>query len=196
MRAYTANLRGDTARAFAMADLVKRYVPGEENLIARATAAYALEDTYFAVDDMESASQALLDLLQIGEKAEQLVIVVPALSDLALIQKVQGKLRQAEKMYARAYQFLVERNGLQTRVRCSYEFGLAELLREWNQLDAAYEHATIGMEVRKQQGGYNVIGDLALMRVLQDSQIQIVFVLKVIIQCGIGQAAGLSDVAD
>jgi LuxR family maltose regulon positive regulatory protein len=167
VRAYTANLRGDTARAILMADLVKKYVPGEENLIARATAAYALEDTYFATDDMESASQALMSLLKIGEKADQLMIIVPALSDLAAIKKVQGNLRQAEKFYARAYQWLVERNGLDTRVRCSYEFGLADLLREWNQLDVAYEHAMTGLEVRKRQGGYNVIGDLALMRVLQ-----------------------------
>lgn len=167
VRAYTANLRGDTARAIRMAELVKQYAPGEENLIARATAAYALEDTYFATDDMESAGQALMDLLKIGEKADQLMIVVPALSDLAAIQKVQGSLHQAEKFYARAYQWLVERDGLDTRVRCSYEFGMADLLREWNQLDAAYEHALIGMEVRKREGGYNVIGDLALMRILQ-----------------------------
>ena len=167
VRAYTANLRGDTARAIKMADLVKTYAPEEENLIARATAAYALEDTYFAADDMESASQALTELLKIGEKTEQVLIIVPALSDLAAIQKVQGNLHQAEKFYARAFQWLVELNGLDTRVRCSYEFGMADLLREWNQLDAAYEHAMIGMEVRKRQGGYNVIGDLGLMRVLQ-----------------------------
>ena len=167
VRAYTANLHGDTTRAIAMAELVKKYLPGEENLIARATAAYALEDTYFAADDMESASQALVDLLKIGEKADQLMIIVPALSDLAVIKKVQGNLHQAENFYARAHQWLVERNGLNTRVRCSYEFGMADLLRERNQLDAAHEHAMTGMEVRKRQGGYNVIGDLALMRVLQ-----------------------------
>jgi LuxR family maltose regulon positive regulatory protein len=150
-----------------MAELVKTYLPGEENLVARATAAYALEDTYFATDDMESASEALTDLLRIGEKANQLMIIVPALSDLAAIQKVLGDLHQVENFYAKAYQRLVESNGLNTRVRCSYEFGPADLLRERNELDAAYEHAMIGMEVRKRQGGYNVIGDLALMRVLQ-----------------------------
>ena len=167
VRAYTANLRGDIAHAIKMAELVKTYVPGEENLIARATAAYALEDTYFAVDDMENASQALLELLRIGEKAEQVMIIVPTLCELAAIRKVQGNLHQAEKLYAKAYQCLLERNGLDTRVRSSYEFGMADLLREWNQLEAAYEHAMTGIEVRKRQGGYNVIGDLALMRVLQ-----------------------------
>ncbi len=118
VRAYTANLRGDTANAIAMADLVKKYLPGEENLIARATAAYALEDTYFAADDMESASQALLELLKIGEKAGQVMIIVPALSDLAAIKKAQGKLHEAEKFYDKAHQQLIEHKALDTRVRC------------------------------------------------------------------------------
>ena len=75
--------------------------------------------------------------------------------------------KQGAKEKKRVDQWLVERDGLDTRVRCSYEFGMADLLREWNQLDTAVEHAMNGIEVRKRQGGYNVIGDLALMGVAQ-----------------------------
>ncbi|HLO29389.1 MAG TPA: LuxR C-terminal-related transcriptional regulator, partial [Anaerolineales bacterium] len=167
VRAYTANLRGDRAYAIAMADLVKKYLPGEENLVARATAAYALADTYFAGDDMESASQALLELLATGEKVGQLLIIVPALCELASIKRVQGRLQQAEKLYDKAYQWMLENKALDSRVRCSYEFGLADLLRERNQLAAAREHALTGNEYRKRLGGYNVLGDLAMMRVFQ-----------------------------
>jgi LuxR family maltose regulon positive regulatory protein len=108
-----------------------------------------------------------LDLLSIGEKASQLMIIVPALCDLAAIKKVRGQLHQAEELYEKARQWMVERNGLDSRVRCSYEFGLANLLREWNQLDAAREHAMTGIEYRRRLGGYKLVGDLALMRVLQ-----------------------------
>ena len=167
VRAYTANLRGDTAHAITMADLVKKYLPGEENLLARATAAYALADTYFAADDMESASQALLELLATGEKVGQLLIIVPALCELASIKRVQGHLQQAEKLYDKAYQWMREKKALDSRVRCSYEFGVADLLRERNQLDAAHEHAMTGNAYRRRLGGYNVLGDLAVMRVLQ-----------------------------
>ena len=52
-------------------------------------------------------------------------------------------------------------------MRCSYEFGLADLLREWNQLEAANEHVMKGIEYRRRFGGYLLIGDLALMRILQ-----------------------------
>jgi len=44
---------------------------------------------------------------------------------------------------------------------------MADLLREWNQLDAAREHAMTGIEYRRRMGGYKLIGDLPLMRVLQ-----------------------------
>jgi LuxR family maltose regulon positive regulatory protein len=62
---------------------------------------------------------------------------------------------------------MMKRNGLESRERCAYEFGLADLLYEWNQLDASYEHAMTGVEFRRRLGGYWVVGDLPLMRILQ-----------------------------
>lgn len=167
VRAYSANLRGNVARAISMANLAKAYLPGERYLFARGMVAFTLADTFFAEDDMESASQALLDLLNIGEKAGQLLMVIPALYNLASIEKAQGRLHQAEGLYGKAYQWMVERDSLDARVRCSYEFGLADLLREWNQLDVAREHAMTGIEVSRRLGGYSLIGDLVWMRVLQ-----------------------------
>jgi LuxR family maltose regulon positive regulatory protein len=44
---------------------------------------------------------------------------------------------------------------------------LADLLRQQNQLDAAREHVLTGIEYRRRFGGYMVLGDLPLMRILQ-----------------------------
>jgi LuxR family maltose regulon positive regulatory protein len=166
VRAYAANLRGDAARAIEMARLTERCLP-EEHLTARGMAAYALADTHFAGDDVDSANQALLDMLRVGEKTGQLMLIVTALCELAAIKIVQGRLYQAQELYGKARQWMVERNGLDSRLRCAYEFGLADLLREWNQLDAAHEHAMTGMAYRQRLGGYFVVGDLPLMRILQ-----------------------------
>ncbi len=166
IHAYTANLRGDAARSIEMAALAERRLP-EDFSTARGMTAYTLADTYFASDDMDSASQKLLQLVRIGQETGQLMMLVPALCDLASVKKVQGRLHQAQELYDSAFQWMTKRGGLDSRVRCSYEFGLADLFRERNQLDAAYEHVMTGLKYRQRLGGYLVVGDLTLMRVLQ-----------------------------
>ena len=166
VRAYAANLRGDAARAIEMATLTAELLP-EKHLAARGQAAYALADTLVAVDDLESASQALQEMLKAGEETGQLLVIVPALGDLASIKMAQGQLHQANDLYERMKQWIAQRDGMDSRERCSYEFGMAGLLCEWNQLETAYEHATTGLEFRRRLGGYWVSGDLPLMRILQ-----------------------------
>jgi LuxR family maltose regulon positive regulatory protein len=98
-----------------------------------------------------------------------MLMAIPALCDLAATKKVQGLLHQAQGLYVRARQWMVERNGLDSRVRCPYEIGLADLLREWNQLDAAHEHAVTGIEYGRRYGVYSLLVSayVVLTRVLQ-----------------------------
>ena len=166
IHAFVANLRGDAPRSMKMALLAEKQLPAS-NSTARGMAAYTLADTSIACDDMASASQRLLELIQIGQESGQLMMIVPALCDLAFIKKVEGQLFQAKELYDKAYQWMKRQKGLDSRVRCAYEFGLADLLREWNQVDAAYEHLTTGFEYRQRLGGYLIVGEIAQMRVLQ-----------------------------
>ncbi len=168
IRAYVANLRGDAARVIEMAALTEKYLQ-QEHQNTRGMVAYALAETYFAGDDMEGASQASLKMLKVGEETGRLLMAIPALCDLAAISKVQGRLHQAEERYSRARQWLEERSGLDSRVRCPLEVGLTDLLREWNQLDAAHEHAVTGIAYSRRYGVYSLLvsGYVALMRVLQ-----------------------------
>jgi LuxR family maltose regulon positive regulatory protein len=168
IRAFTANLRGDAERVIEMAALTEKHLP-EENPNARGMVAYALADTYFAADDMDGASRASMDMLAVGERAGRLLMAVPALCDLAAAYKVQGQLRQADALYNRARLWMVERNGLDSRVRCPYEVGLADLKREWNQLETAHEHAVTGVEYGRRFGVNSLLvsGRVALMRILQ-----------------------------
>jgi LuxR family maltose regulon positive regulatory protein len=168
IRAYAANLRGDAARVIEMAALTERYLL-EEHLTAQGMAAYALAETYFAGDDMDGADQASRKMLSVGEKTGRLLMAIPALCDLAATKKAQGRLYQAEEFYDRARQWMVERRGLDSRVRCPYEVGLADLLREWNRLDGAHEHAVTGIEYSRRYGVYSLLVSayVALMRILQ-----------------------------
>jgi LuxR family maltose regulon positive regulatory protein len=168
IRAYAANLRGDAPRAIEMAALTETYLP-DKHLNARGMAAYALAETCLAGDDMAGAEEASLKMLGVGEQMGRLLMTIPALCDLATIRKVQGRLHQAQGFYDRAWQWLVERRGLDSRVRCPYEVGLADLLREWNQLDTAREHAVTGIEYSQRYGVYSLLlsGYVTLMRILQ-----------------------------
>ncbi|MGD8858158.1 MAG: LuxR C-terminal-related transcriptional regulator, partial [Chloroflexota bacterium] len=166
IRAYIANLRGDVERVIDQAALAGKYL-GQEHLIARAMAAYALADTYFAADELPAAGLALEEVLRSGRQAGRLLMIVPALCDLSAVHIAQGQLHLAKRRLDEAWDWLVKQDGLETRLRCAYEFGLANLLREWNDLDAAHEHVQAGLARRRRHGGYLVVGDLALMRVLQ-----------------------------
>jgi LuxR family maltose regulon positive regulatory protein len=168
IRSYTANLWGDTDRVIEMADLAEKYLP-EEHLIARGMANYSLAVTYWAGDDMDSAIEASLEMLEIGKKLDRLLMTVTALCDLASAKKVQGQLRQSREYYDRARRWLVERDGLDSRVRCVYEVGWADSLLQWNQLDAAYEHAVTGIEYCQRFGAPSEMtwGYVTLMRVLR-----------------------------
>jgi LuxR family maltose regulon positive regulatory protein len=169
IRAYSANLLSDAPRALEMGELAERYLPPGEHLTARGMAAYALAETHFARDNMDGANQASLTMLHVGEKTGRLLMAIPALCDLAAIRKVQGRLYQAEECYDRARQWLEERRGMDSRVRCPYEAGLADLWREWNQLGRAQEHAQTGINYSQRYGVYSLLVSsyVALMRVLQ-----------------------------
>jgi LuxR family maltose regulon positive regulatory protein len=168
IRAYVANLQGDAARVIEMGALTRKYLQ-EGHLNARGMVAYALAETYFASDDMDSASRESLNMLKVGEETGRLLMGIPALCDLAATKKVRGRLHQAREDYERARQWMADRKGLDSRVRCPYETGLADLLREWNQLEAAHEHAMIGIEYSRRYGVYSLLVSayVVLMRVLQ-----------------------------
>jgi LuxR family maltose regulon positive regulatory protein len=168
IRSYTANLWGDTDRVIEMATLAEKQLP-EEHLIARGMANYALAVTHWANDDMERAIEASLKMLEIGKRLDRLLIAVTALCDVASAKKAQGQLRQSQQYYDRARRWLVERNSLDSRVRCVYEVGWADSLLQWNQLDAAYEHAVTGIEYCQRFGAPSEMtwGYVTLMRVLQ-----------------------------
>jgi LuxR family maltose regulon positive regulatory protein len=166
IRAYLANLQGDSERTFEMAALSRESQSGGY-INARAMASYALADAHFALDHMPEAEEALLEMLNLGRDSGQLLLKVTALCELGSVRRVQGQLQAAQEFYSQAWDQLVESNGLGTRLRCHYEFGMADLLYEWDRLEEAHQHAMIGMDIRSRLGGYYVIGDLPLMRILQ-----------------------------
>ena len=67
---------------------------------------------------------------------------------LARLQALQGRLKQAAATYQEAAQVAQEQPGAQVMLSSSsYYFGLGDLLREWNDLDAAECHLKQGLDM-------------------------------------------------
>ena len=144
IRSFTANMQGDAARVMATAARVNKNLP-PDHFYAHSMTAYVLSDTYFAQDDMARAGAASQQMLAIGAETGRLLLSVTALCDLALIRKAEGRLREAHELYQQAYELMAGRQGLDSRVRCPYEVGMADLLLEWNELEQARDHAQAGI---------------------------------------------------
>jgi len=166
IRAYTANLNQDGDQALGLAVSVLDDLPSS-NVLARGMAAYALADTKFARDDLAGAEKALKTLLQAGEQSNALLLSVNALCELAEIQAANGKLQLAEDCLGQVKEKLDRLGQAVSREICPYDFALANLLYEKNQLDKALAHVKEGIEYRAKLGGYLVVGELPLMKVLQ-----------------------------
>jgi hypothetical protein len=166
IRAYTANLWVDPSHVIEMVDLAEGCLP-EDHLVARGMAAYALTVTYYAGDDIDRSIRSALNMLEIGEELTRLLIIVTALCDMVTARELQGQLHQAEHHYGRAHQWLVERNGLDSLVRCAYEAGLADPRFQRSQLDAAHKHALTAIDFcqRLNVPSQLVTSYVALMRV-------------------------------
>ena len=168
IRSYNAHLLGDIDRVIEMAALAEEYLP-EDHLIARGMSSYALAVTYFASDEIDLSIDASQEMLDIGKKLDRLLMVITALCDMASASKAQGNLHQAQEYYETALKWLIDKNGLDSRLRCPYETGLADLMYQWNQLDKAYEHAVTGIEYcqRYRVPSEEVSGQITLMYVQQ-----------------------------
>ncbi len=66
---------------------------------------------------------------------------------LARMRVLQGRLRQAAATYDEMKQLVQGQEGFRLLTNSSYYFGMGDLLREWNELDAAERSIVQGMEV-------------------------------------------------
>ncbi len=166
IRAYTANLNQDADTALTLAAGVLDDLPAN-NVLARGMAAYTLADAKFARDDLAGAGKALETMLHAGEQSNTLLLSVNSLCEMAEVQTAAGNLRLAQGTLSRVNEKLDGLGLAVSREICAYDFAMANFLCARNELDQALFHAREGLEFRDRLGGYLVIGDLALMRVLQ-----------------------------
>ena len=145
-RAGIANLAGETMQGVSLAHQALGLLP-EAVVDLRTGALVTTAHAYLASGDVTpdserevAAADALLHI------AGHLLAVERSRTLLGRLYVLQGRLRQAAATYEQVRQALPTSEALQTSFgSLFYHFALGDLLREWNELDAAERHLLQGM---------------------------------------------------
>src|SRR6266571_3715789 len=172
IRANLLRSCGDLARALAFARQALELLPETEDRF-RLPALVGVASSYLVSGDVTlAAEQVAMATVAFVRASDDLFALLQSITCLARLQGLQGQLRRAASTYGEAVRVLPGQGGLQSLLGSpAYYFGLGDLLREWNELDAAERHLVDGMDLVR--GTLTVFADevtlgyIALARLLQ-----------------------------
>jgi len=118
-----------------------------DNLAIRAAASLNLGYAYQLQGDRGAAGQAFAEAKANGEAAGHSIVTMLATQSLGDIQVGENRLRQAARTYRRALELAGEWPLPYTG---DTHLGLAQILYEWNDLDAAQHHGQQGLQLTRQ----------------------------------------------
>jgi LuxR family transcriptional regulator, maltose regulon positive regulatory protein len=152
-RANLARLFGDYERCIPLAHQALELMPEAEVMsltrMFRPSTLVTAASAYLVDGNMTAAIEHQVEATVASVRAlGNLPTTMRSISNLARLQLLQGRLRQAALTIEQATQLVSKPGGLQTLLNgADYYIILGDLLREWNQLDQAEQHLTQGMEL-------------------------------------------------
>jgi LuxR family maltose regulon positive regulatory protein len=162
IRGNIARYCGDLARSVTLSRQALELLPETEMMHAGALV-YAAQAYLVSGDVTSAAEHQAASAVQSARAWNHPFLSLRSIITLARLQVLQGRLRQAATTYAEAVR--VTSNQEVLRVLTSgpaYSFGLADVLREWNDLDEASRVLAQGMEVLE-SGTLLVDADVVLL---------------------------------
>jgi len=137
---------GDLERSVAVSRAGLAKVP--ENVPLRLPLLVRVARAFQVTGDVSSeAEQQLAAAIPIVREAGNVYTLMNNITYLARLQALQGRLHRAAATYEQARDDT--RTSTSLVIIPGYYFGVSDLLREWNDLDAAREHLTRGMELTR-----------------------------------------------
>jgi len=132
-------MRGDMQLAIKFCLEARENVPAN-NLALQLDTSITLGYEYFLSGDYANATSILNETIQSGKKAGAVINTVAALCVLARMYAVQGQLKKSYDTYQTAEHSIPQISGGHLGARALVEIGFADVLCEWNDLDAALRH--------------------------------------------------------
>ena len=148
---YLAQARGDLPGAVEYGQRALDLLPAGDHL-RRGPAAALLGLAQWASGDLEAAYRTLADAMAGFQQVGSLHFAISVTSGLADIRTVQGRLREAIKIYAQALQLALAQGEPLLRGTADLYLGLSELVREQGDLEAAIQHLLRSEELGEQAG--------------------------------------------
>lgn len=146
IRAVLASRRGDAADADAYARRTLRLATRDDRQLRAVARALPAEAAWLAgrLDEAEVLLEAAIAEREVEEEPH---LATRALFDLGQVQLACGQPRAAERTYRRALAMLDAASSEPMPAAGLQHVGLAEVLRQRDDLDAALRHATVGVEL-------------------------------------------------
>ncbi|MEM7344109.1 MAG: LuxR C-terminal-related transcriptional regulator [Chloroflexota bacterium] len=132
---------------------------------------------YSQLGVFDKATAALEEAISLAEESGTLIIILTASNTLALIKIDQGELNQALRIYRRTQDFITsydvkqQQPGHHAFLAARMYLGLAEILREQNELTTAFEYVNLGLDSNQQGSdvmGGSKVGQIVLASILHD----------------------------
>jgi LuxR family maltose regulon positive regulatory protein len=172
IRGNMARYRGDLARSVALSQEALALLPEEEvtpRPIARVNAAHS----FLVSGDVTAQQERFTQEMVASQRASaNLSMTMRSFTTMARLQITQGRLRQAAKTFEEAVRAVPGQEDLRTMVGSpAYYFGLADILREWNEMSMAERLLEQGMELVN--GGFTVDAEVVTLGYITQARLQI-----------------------
>jgi LuxR family maltose regulon positive regulatory protein len=168
LRAGTARSQSDIPRAIELSRTALKLLP-EDNKMMLGFATYFLGHGERRSGHIAEAEGTFVKASSLGLQADNLLLALHALANLANVQMTMGRLGEAAKTSQRILQISAERRRQAWPVAGLAYYGLAQLHYEWNDLDVAVRYSRLGIESGQQGGltGLEINSRLVLAYTLQ-----------------------------
>jgi len=139
-------MRGDIQQAIEFCLAARKLIP-TDNVALQLDTRITLGYEYFLSGDYANANQILNETIRIGTTVGAIINTVAASCVMARLYANQGLLHKAYDSYQTAAQLIPSDDNQHLGARSLVEIGIADLLCEWNDLDAALVHMNEGLKL-------------------------------------------------
>lgn len=140
----------------------------EDDLFLRGMITLILGIMYRTNDELEAASQTLIEAITVNQKAGNIMVALNAQAAFGGLLEAQGKLHQVENSLSRALRQATKPDGTRLPAASFALVGLGKLYRQWNELDKAADFLKQATDLARRYG---------LEDVMLDSQITLALIM-------------------